>query len=413
MIAIATSVSYGGNYLRYSTRKEDADIVKIHKLPEGLSATTMWKMMEAAQLKFRAKLNRHRPLVNTLIKIEVSPSREETEGWTLDDWVKLSDDFIREFDAVDLSGKTGRASAKSTNLQNSQYVVMLHHDSDSGILHLHITANRIDMDGHINDDHLIHERAMQAANKVTEDRKWVQAKTIQEQNIRQIYKDCISILDQMDSFSWEHYERDIRMKGYGIEFRRDSNNQITGYTILKGHSRYKSSLLGPSRDITPSRILDTWKELHPARGPQWKPTSQPEMPPVVTPKKKKITQPKPEEKKKPVMPAKILQKITVNDKEYSVEIPETVFNFFKENAVVPENTLRTEPEHILQTAILLFANFVDGATTIADNCGGAGSSATDDWGKKKQDEDDMAFAKRCLARAQQLHVRPPRRGWHR
>ena len=189
MIAIATSVSYGGNYLRYSTRKEDADIVKIHKLPEGLSATTMWKMMEAAQLKFRAKLNRHRPLVNTLIKIEVSPSREETEGWTLEDWVKLSDDFIREFDAVDLSGKAGRASAKSTNIQNSQYVVMLHHDSDSGILHLHITANRIDMDGHINDDHLIHERAMQAANKVTEDRKWVQAKTIQEQNIRQIYKD--------------------------------------------------------------------------------------------------------------------------------------------------------------------------------------------------------------------------------
>ena len=413
MIAIATSVSYGGNYLRYSTRKEDADIVKIHKLPEGLSATTMWKMMEATQLKFRAKLNRHRPLVNTLIKIEVSPSREETEGWTLEDWVKLSDDFIREFDAVDLSGKAGRASAKSTNLRNSQYVVMLHHDSDSGILHLHITANRIDMDGHINDDHLIHERAMQAANKVTEDRKWVQAKTIQEQNIRQIYKDCISILDQMDSFSWEHYERDIRMKGYGIEFRRDSNNQITGYTILKGNSRYKSSLLGPSRDITPSRILDTWKELHPARGPQWKPTSQPETPPVVAPKKKKITQPKPEVKKKPLIPAKVLQKITVNDKDYSVEIPETVFNFFKENAVVPENTLRTEPEHILQTAILLFANFVDGATAIADNCGGAGSSATDDWGKKKQDEDDMAFAKRCLARAQQLHVRHTRRGWHR
>ena len=413
MIAIATTVSYGGNAIRYSTRKEKAEIVKIHKLPEGLSATTMWEMMEAAQLKFRAKLNRHRPLVNTLIKIEVSPSREETEGWMLEDWVKLSDDFIREFDAVDLSGKAGRASAKSTNLRNSQYVVMLHHDSDSGILHLHITANRIDMDGHINDDHCIHERAMQAANKVTEDRKWVQAKVIREKNLGEIYKNCIAILDQMDSFSWDHYERDIRMKGYGIEFRRDSNNQITGYTILKGNSRYKSSLLGPSRDITPSRILDTWKELHPARGEQWKPTSQLETPPVVAPKKKKITQPKQEEKRKPLMPAKVLQKITVNGKEYSVEIPETVFNFFKENAVVPENTLWTEPEHILQTAILLFANFVDGATAIADNCGGAGSSATDDWGKKKRDEDDMAFAKRCLAHARQLHVRPPRRGWHR
>jgi len=133
------------------------------------------------------------------------------------------------------------------------------------------------------------------------------------------------------------------------------------------------------------------------------------------PKTEKYPQPEQEEKKpvKPVPPAKVHQTITVGYREYPVEIPETVFNFFKENAVVPENTLWTKQEYILQTAVLLFAGYVDGATTIADNCGGAGSSATDDWGKKKPDENDMAFAKRCLERAQQLHVRPPRRGWHR
>ncbi len=415
MIAKARCVSYGGNALRYSTKKEDAEIVKIHNLPEGLSATTLWAMMHATQQKFREKLNRHRHLEKTAIKIEVSPSEEETAGWTLEDWVKLADDFIRAFDAVDLSGKAKRSSAKSTNLRNSQYVVMLHHDSQSGILHLHITASRLDMDGKINDDHCIHERAMRAANQVTKDRNWVQAKTIQEANIRQIYKDCISILDQMDSsFSWERYEQNIRSLGYGIEFRRDSNDQITGYTILKGNSRYKSSILGSSRDLTPTRILDTWKELHPGRSESQKPNSQPETPQVVAPKRTKLPQPKPEEKKpvKPI-PAKILQKITVGYKEYPVEIPETVFNFFKENADVPEDTLWTKQEHILQTSMLLFAGFVDGATTIADNCGGAGSSATDDWGKKKPDENDMAFAKRCLERAQQLHTRPPRRGMHR
>ena len=414
MIAKARCVSYGGNALRYSTKKEDAEIVKIHNLPEGLSATTLWAMMHATQQIFREKLNRHRHLEKTAIKIEVSPSEEETAGWTLEDWVKLSDDFIKAFDAVDLSGKAKRASAKSTNLQNSQYVVMLHHDSQSGILHLHITASRLDMDGKINDDHCIHERAMRAANQVTKDRNWVQAKTIQEANIRQIYKDCISILDQMDSsFSWERYEQNIRSLGYGIEIRRDSNDQITGYTILKGNSRYKSSILGSSRDLTPTRILDTWKELHPGRTESQKPVSQPETPQVVAPGRSKLPQPKPEEKKpvKPI-PAKILQKITVGYREYPVEIPETVFNFFKENAVVPENTLWTKPEHILQTSMLLFAGFVDGATTIADNCGGAGSSATDDWGKKKPDEDDMAFAKRCLERARQLHTRPPRREMH-
>ena len=414
MIAKARCVSYGGNALRYSTKKEDADIVKIHNLPEGLSATTLWAMMHATQQIFREKLNRHRHLEKTAIKIEVSPSEEETAGWTLEDWVKLSDDFIKAFDAVDLSGKAKRSSAKSTNLQNSQYVVMLHHDSQSGILHLHITASRLDMDGKVNDDHCIHERAMRAANQVTKDRNWVQAKTIQEANIRQIYKDCISILDQMDSsFSWERYEQNIRNLGYGIEFRRDSNDQITGYTILKGNSRYKSSILSSSRDLTPTRILDTWKDLHPGRTESQKPVSQPETPQVVAPGRSKLPQPKPEEKKpvKPI-PAKILQKITVGYKEYPVEIPETVFNFFKENADVPEDTLWTKPEHILQTSMLLFAGFVDGATTIADNCGGAGSSATDDWGKKKPDEDDMAFAKRCLERARQLHTRPPRRGMH-
>ena len=414
MIAKARCVSYGGNALRYSTKKEDAEIVKIHNLPEGLSATTLWAMMHATQQIFREKLNRHRHLEKTAIKIEVSPSEEETAGWTLEDWVKLADDFIRAFDAVDLSGKAKRSSAKSTNLRNSQYVVMLHHDSQSGILHLHITASRLDMDGKINDDHCIHERAMRAANQVTKDRNWVQAKTIQEANIRQIYKDCISILDQMDSsFSWERYEQNIRNLGYGIEFRRDSNDQITGYTILKGNSRYKSSILGSSRDLTPTRILDTWKELHPGRTESQKPVSQPETPQVVAPGRTKLPQPKPEEKK-PVklIPAKILQKITVGYREYPVEIPETVFNFFKENAVVPENTLWTKPEHVLQTSMLLFAGFVDGATTIADNCGGAGSSATDDWGKKKPDEDDMAFAKRCLERARQLHTRPPRREMH-
>ena len=415
MIAKARCVSYGGNALRYSTKKEDAEIVKIHNLPEGLSATTLWAMMHATQQKFREKLNRHRHLEKTAIKIEVSPSEEETAGWTLEDWVKLADDFIRAFDAVDLSGKAKRSSAKSTNLRNSQYVVMLHHDSQSGILHLHITASRIDMDGKVNDDHYIHERAMRAANQVTKDRNWVQAKTIQEANIRQIYKDCISILDQMDSsFSWERYEQNIRSLGYGIEFRRDSNDQITGYTILKGNSRYKSSILGSSRDLTPTRILDTWKELHPGKTESRMPVSQPETPQVVAPGRTKLPQPKPEEKKpvKPI-PAKIRQTITVGYREYPVEIPEMVFNFFKENAVVPEDTLWTKPEHILQTSMLLFAGFVDGATTIADNCGGAGSSATDDWGRKKPDEDDMAFAKRCLERAQHLHTRPPRRGMHR
>ena len=400
MIAIATTGSYGGNYLRYSTRKVDVDIVKVHKLPEGLSATTMWDMMEATQLKYRAKVNRHRPLVNTMIKIEISPSEEETAGWTLEDWGKLTDDFIRAFDAVDLSGKTKRSKAKSTNIQNSQYVAMLHHDSDSGILHLHITANRVDMDGNINDDHCIHERAMEAANKITEERGWVQAKVIRERNLSEIYKSCISILDQMRSFSWERYERDIRALGYGIEFRRDSNDQVTGYTILKGHSRYKSSLLGPSRDITPSRILDTWKELHPETKRQGKPVP-PVQKPSVAPAEIKLPQLK-IQTREPEQLKLVRQEISVDRDRFSFDVPKPVYDFIQKNVSDPEDNPESNRERVLHTALLLFAGYVDGATTIAENCGGGGKSSSDDWGRKP-DEDDLRWARRCIQRAQELH----------
>lgn len=82
-----------------------------------------------------------------MIRIEISPSEEESQGWTMDDWLRLSNEFIRVFDSIDLSGKTKRTSSQHTNLKNSQYIVALHRDSKSGILHLHIDANRVDMDG--------------------------------------------------------------------------------------------------------------------------------------------------------------------------------------------------------------------------------------------------------------------------
>ncbi len=90
----------------------------------------------------------------------------------------MADEFIRVFDSIDLSGKTKRASSKQTNLKGSQYIVALHRDSKSGILHLHIDANRVDMEGRINDSHKIGERAVMAANIINERRGWVQSEEI-------------------------------------------------------------------------------------------------------------------------------------------------------------------------------------------------------------------------------------------
>ena len=148
------------------------------------------------QAQFKEKLQGHRRIKNTSIRIELSPAKEETEGWTMADWQELADDFIREFDAVCLK-RPDRDDDPHTHLANSQYVVSLHHDSKSQILHLHINANRIDMDGNVNNEYMIGKRATLAANKINELRGWVQSMTKREWNIDEITNACIEALKEI------------------------------------------------------------------------------------------------------------------------------------------------------------------------------------------------------------------------
>ena len=147
MIAKAATISHGSNAIRYSVNKDRADIVKTNLLPDDISPEAMFKRMMLVQKMFTNERKRGRPFTDNVIRIEISPSAEESKGWTMDDWARLADEFIQAFDSIDLSKKTKRASSKQTNLKGSQYVVALHRDAKSGILHLHIDANRVDMEG--------------------------------------------------------------------------------------------------------------------------------------------------------------------------------------------------------------------------------------------------------------------------
>ena len=258
MIAKAKVISHGANAIRYSVDKDKAEIVKTNLLPDDISPTAMWARMLALQKKFEDKLNRYHPLKRNMIRIEVSPTSEETQGWTMEDWQRLADDFIREFDAVDLSAKSKRKSAKATNLKDSQYVVALHRDSKSGIMHLHIDANRIDMRGNVNDAHYIYERAMAAAAKVGQQRGWKDAQEVSRQNKEAINNDCLSVLTKMSYFDWGLYTKCLTQMGYDVKLQSDNKGQVRGYAIKRGNSIYKSSELGRGRCLMPSKIEGTW-----------------------------------------------------------------------------------------------------------------------------------------------------------
>ena len=403
MIAKTSTISHGANAIRYSVNKEKADIVKANLLPDNISPEAMYGRMMLVQRKFAENINKGKPLGRNVIRIEISPSKEESRDWTMDDWVHLADEFIRMFDSIDLSGKTKRASSKQTNLKGSQYIVALHRDSKSGILHLHIDANRVDMDGKINDSHKIGERAVMAANIINERRGWVQSEEIGIQHRQEVSDNCMEILRTMDEFSWQRYEMELVKRGYKVHLQEKDGGGIYGYSIKRGNSIYKSSILGVGRNLTPSKIEATWAKLHPQerKSNPIKPVPQQTRTAGKTP----VIQPS--------TASQLVMKhydITTDEyHKYHVAIPEFADNIIRQDCSLEEAHPLAKIEEIQHTALLLFAGYLDAATSMAASSGGGGSD-TGGWGRDK-DEDDLEWARRCARMANSMCKR--RKGLHR
>ena len=396
MIAKASTISHGANAIRYSVNKEKADIVKANLLPDNISPEAMYGRMMLVQRKFAENINKGRPLGRNVIRIEISPSEEESRGWTMNDWASLSNEFIRVFDSIDLSGKTKRASSKQTNLKGSQYIAALHRDSKSGILHLHIDANRVDMEGRINDSHKIGERAVMAANIINERRGWMQSEEIGIRHRQEISVCCMEILRKMDKFSWKQYEAELTKRGYKVHLQEKESGGVYGYSIKRGNSIYKSSVLGIGRSLTPSKIEATWAKLHPQerKSEPTKPISQQTRTADITP----ISQP-------------VIKHYNIATDEYHsyhVEIPEAADNIIRQNCSLEEAHPLAKLEEIQHTALLLFAGYLDAVTSMATSSGGG--SDTGGWGRDK-DEDELEWARRCARMANSMCKR--RKGLHR
>ena len=66
----------------------------------------------------------------------------------------------------------------------------------------------------------------------------------------------------MPKFDWATYCQMLSAKGYDIKLTKDDKGVVKGYAIRKGNSIYKSSILGKSRKLMPSKIKATWAGLH-------------------------------------------------------------------------------------------------------------------------------------------------------
>lgn len=397
MIAQGNAISHGARAIEYSMEKDKARLVKVNGLPENIEPLAMWSRMMQHQHQCMKDRYNPKPITLNALRFEISPAKEETIGWSMDDWRDLADEFISVLDSIDRrSGKTD-CQLKPTNIKNSQYVVSLHTDSKSGIPHLHIVANRIDDMGKTNDAHYIGERAVHAANIINEKRGWVQSAQRRNENIQQISEDCIAILKAMPQFDWDTYCQMVNAKGYDIKLTKDDKGVVKGYAIRKGNSIYKSSILGKSRKLMPSKIEATWAGLHASEK-------------QTTVQSKGADAQTRVHNNKEVMPQSKSSihhySISVDGEQIEIDVPDIIKSVFDEEFRSLDKEVKQTD--VLKVAVLLFAGYLDAATSMSASSGGGGSPG-DGWGKDK-DDDERNWAIRCARMAKWLCKPIKRRG---
>ena len=393
MIAQGEAIAHGAAAIDYSMGKDKAQIVKVNDLPDNIEPLAMWSRMMQLQHYFMKDKGNRKPIERKALRFEISPTIEESKGWTMQDWLRLAEEFIAVLDSIDYRPKNKDVKLKNTNIKNSQYVVSIHFDSKSGIPHLHIVANRIDNMGNTNDAHYIGERAAHAANILNEKYGWVQSIQRREENIRQISDDCLAALKEMPHFDWNTYCRILRNKGYDIQLKEDSIGKVCGYTIRKGNSIYKSSLLGNSRNLMPSKIEENWRKLHQS--------SKAEQDSMMTSRTESTNVSSTEKSNSSMV---YHYSIFVDNQMYEVNIPNHIQDIFACEFATSDDL---NISNLAKVAALLFAEYIDAATSIVSSGCGGGSSGTG-WGKDK-DEDERNWALRCARMAKWL-CKPISRG---
>lgn len=152
----------------------------------------------------------------------------------------------------------------------------------------------------------------------------------------------------------------------------------------------------------PSKIEATWARLHEERKSSLIPNTEQKIRPATVSTEMPQTN----------RPALVIKHYDISTDEYHhyhVAIPEEADEIICKECSVPDDNPLATIEDVQKTALLLFAEYLDGATSMAASSGGGGSDMSG-WGKDK-DEDEREWARRCAQMANHLCKR--RRGLHR
>ena len=420
MIAKGKAIQHGNGMVSYAIDKNKGRPIIFNHLQESLSPEDVWSEMELHRVMARpANRNVNAVKCNTL-RFEISPQNKETDGWSDDDYRNLVDELNQEMKKLNYDPHTG-AKVHNFDLDNTQYVAAIHFDSKGGIRHIHVVANRIDMDGNVIDDHYLGKRLLSAVHAINVRHGWDRPEDIHEEHLKQVNEACMESLKHMFKFKWALYGLELSRRGLKLKIRRDSAGKVVAYSIKMGNSNFKASILGTSRNLTVANIEKTWEKLHVSLSP----SINSEIP-SKTLSSSETKRENGEEQKSGLWseqtyisskPEMFYDEFEVEGKMIPIRIPENAYKIIKTDAENLCKETESTVEAITQTAVLLFLGYVEAAVSLAGanggravspTTGGGGSGSGAGWGKDPKEE-EREYALRCARQAAIMCKPAPRR----
>lgn len=302
MIAVARSISHGEAYSEYAERKDKAIFVGADNMITNTDLIfndkdqieELWEEFEDAKLDY---VRKGKDVDRDTIVIEFSPTTNESEGWTREQWFSKAKELLEEMDKRqlehpkwdnkkkdwirDANDKKKMFPIPQTKLSQSRWMAMLHRDSASGIFHLHILISRFINDNELNCDTDIAKRAAQAAEEMNRKYGYPSAMEIHDKHVQEIQNLLNDILFDMDDDNIDVDEVQRRVKEatytdykgniqhYDMKYQKDDNDNVKGYIIMRGNSKFTSKELGfrlaniedEQKAVIKDAIYDTLREM--------------------------------------------------------------------------------------------------------------------------------------------------------
>ena len=212
------SSSHGAGVISYAMKKEKAELVKMQNLQYTSYGFPPDDNSVFQQMVMHQKLS-GKKCKDPFFRIEVCPPPDETENWTMKQWQQLCDETLK------------RMAEQDIDLRNTQLICYLHRDS--GKLHLHIIASRIDMNGRLLNAWQCKNKSIAAANAIAKAHGWSLAAEVKSPEKKmEICNEAMEVLAGMEKFDIKDFFAEMRARGYIIQDRW-SKGKCVGYSIGK------------------------------------------------------------------------------------------------------------------------------------------------------------------------------------